>query len=349
MVSTVSQALAPRPLQRRTDRRVAAGVAGGLADWLKVDVAWVRLVILCVMAGAGNAGLIAYAVAAAVLPPPGHALPSWDNLVGLCRLGVLLFGAAIFNGSRILLDGSPNVWLPLDAIMLLGLATLLAAGYASSSAAQYVDARTRVLAWTPVAAFGGAIAAGVVVAPAFRWDVLVPFGAVLASAILGAKAWSGSWRPFVAPALVTTVFAIGFVAADIDLRGGVGNVDLAPTDARAVPSDVERAVGRVEIDLTGLPRDSPPLRIDTHVGIGDLTLTVPEGSRVDIDARVGRGTIDAPSLSSEPESSVFGVTTKRRLPTQDWRFGGTRGKPRLSVTLRARVGAGSIEIAEVDS
>ncbi|MEZ0241124.1 MAG: PspC domain-containing protein, partial [Chloroflexota bacterium] len=54
-------------LYRSRDDRMIFGVAGGMADWLDVDPAIVRIV-WALLIFAGGAGLLLYIVAAIVIP-----------------------------------------------------------------------------------------------------------------------------------------------------------------------------------------------------------------------------------------------------------------------------------------
>ena len=73
-------------LRRRTEERLVAGVAGGIADWLNAPAGFIRLVLLLV-GSRSSVVILAYAAAALLLPARGHNRPSWDNLIGLGRLG----------------------------------------------------------------------------------------------------------------------------------------------------------------------------------------------------------------------------------------------------------------------
>ncbi len=59
----------PRKLYRSRDERIVAGVCGGLADYLNMEVGLVRVlfVVLTVLTGFG-VGLVAYAVGALAVP-----------------------------------------------------------------------------------------------------------------------------------------------------------------------------------------------------------------------------------------------------------------------------------------
>nr|WP_223198569.1 PspC domain-containing protein [Solihabitans fulvus] len=89
------------PLRRRRSGRVIAGVAGGLADHLGIEVFWVRA-LFAVLAALGGAGVVAYGLFWAFAPqaPPGGREPETtakerQQAIGLAALGV---GLAIVVG-----------------------------------------------------------------------------------------------------------------------------------------------------------------------------------------------------------------------------------------------------------
>src|SRR4051794_26371798 len=106
-VVTTDAAPPYRRLYRRTDGRVIAGVARGLADLLGFDVAVVRIVFV-VLAAAGGSGLAMYAMfwVFAPLHPDEGDQPSRSRDLGLLvslgavTLGVLLLLPVLGIGLR---------------------------------------------------------------------------------------------------------------------------------------------------------------------------------------------------------------------------------------------------------
>jgi phage shock protein PspC (stress-responsive transcriptional regulator) len=121
-VSNPSSPVRPA-LRRRTEQRLLAGVAGGLADWLNAPVVFVRLVLF-LLAGYSSIPAAVYAGAALVVPARGHNRPSWDNLIGAGRVGLLFLVPAVAFGSSLdlsaLFDEAPSVWIPVVALQLTG-------------------------------------------------------------------------------------------------------------------------------------------------------------------------------------------------------------------------------------
>lgn len=68
----------PRVLTRSRDDRVIAGVCAGAARYLNIDVSVVRIVTVAIMLFAG-VGLLAYVVAAVVIPEEGNERSLWQQ------------------------------------------------------------------------------------------------------------------------------------------------------------------------------------------------------------------------------------------------------------------------------
>lgn len=227
-VATAAQPARP-PLRRRMEHRLVAGVAGGLADWLNAPVAFIRVLLLVAMTASPWTGA-AYALLALLLPARGQQRPGWDNLVGLGRLAILFAASFLFLG-QIPLNGlfaqPPEAWIPRVGLVLVGAVAFFSSSYALANKREKVDARTTVLGAAPVAAFAAAIAAGLLLAPSFRWDRVVPLGVVLAAMALLLGLRHGHWRAFVAPALLAATAAGVAVGADVRLQGGIGDRQVA--------------------------------------------------------------------------------------------------------------------------
>lgn len=108
----------PARLTRSKTDRMVAGVAGGMAEYLNVDTAWVRLVWLALLFL--SVGLPLYIVAWIVIPEadtataatttPVRAAPAGDNgkiIVG----GLLILGGAAMLANRFL-PWMKDLWVP---------------------------------------------------------------------------------------------------------------------------------------------------------------------------------------------------------------------------------------------
>lgn len=96
-------------------------------------------------------------------------------------------------------------------------------------------------------------------------------------------------------ALATSISAIN---VSRDVGGGVGERTWSPTSVVAAERPFRLGVGDARLDLGALPPGSD-VDIDVRLGIGSLTISVPSDAVVLVDGRVGAGTmelLDQPSL-----------------------------------------------------
>jgi phage shock protein PspC (stress-responsive transcriptional regulator) len=336
----VSRAAVPERarLRRRTEHRLLAGVAGGIADRLNAPVAFVRFFVFLACTWAPWA-LAVYAGAALLIPAGGRSRPDWDNLVGLGRLGLVFAGPWLAAPSLDIgeaLGGSVSWWIASWGLLAGGAAVMLSADYRRGRGRTREEARATVLAALPVAGCVVLLAAGMVLLPDVRWEHAVPLAALsggLALLVVGR-------REYVGPALLALAAAAVFVASDARLDGGVGNMRVVPADPSGEPIVVHRAVGDVDIDLGALRRDAGTVEIEATVGVGDLDVHLPPGTQVVLDAAVGRGSIEAWGLTRDAMVQGF----DRRLIGVDRIVG---GRPRgATVRIAADVGLGSVRISQ---
>jgi hypothetical protein len=127
-------------------------------------------------------------------------------------------------------------------------------------------------------------------------------------------------------------------ASRIEVQDGVGDRTWAPVPATGTTA-FELGAGSATLDLSGL--DTPtarttPQRIDVEMGAGDLTILVPDGLDVRVDASVGLGDISH-------QGGVGGTTqtggTDRSTST-------VIGDQPVQVIVDAQVGLGEITIQE---
>jgi phage shock protein PspC (stress-responsive transcriptional regulator) len=75
---------AARPLRRSGDDKMLAGVAGGIARYLNVDVTLVRVIIVALALITG-AGVAAYIAAWLLIPADGEDQPIAATWIAACR------------------------------------------------------------------------------------------------------------------------------------------------------------------------------------------------------------------------------------------------------------------------
>ncbi|MEO7370508.1 MAG: LiaF domain-containing protein, partial [Ilumatobacteraceae bacterium] len=143
-------------------------------------------------------------------------------------------------------------------------------------------------------------------------------------------AFAGRARWLIVPAVATSVAAvlaaaIGFAGVEIAHRNSDHTVFIQP--GATVAGQYHSGVGDFHLVLTDHPTD---VVTSIDVGIGDLTVDVPDDAHVQIDARVGLGSIDALGGSRNGYRRVLSIDDQKdRVHT---------------IRLTLRVGVGSIEV-----
>jgi predicted membrane protein len=168
----------------------------------------------------------------------------------------------------------------------------------------------------------------------------VPWRAILPAALIaiGLATVAGSFRGrqealMVVGVVLAVVLSVA-VAADWDLEvplaGGVGDRSEQP----ATPADLtdyQLGAGDFYLDLRQLAVPPGTTAVKARVGFGDLTVDLPGGVAVEVDARAGVGNV---SVLGREESGVGS-----RLELRDQDGGGDR-----RLVLDLRVGVGQVEV-----
>lgn len=143
--------------------------------------------------------------------------------------------------------------------------------------------------------------------------------------LFGRARWLMALVVFTAAPLITAA------SLDVPIDLSSGQRTLAPATVEELPAAYELGAGELAVDLTGLDLDGERVELDVNVGLGEVTVTVPEGMGLEATASAGLGEVDAFGARTEG----FGVErTARRAPTGD---GGT-------LVLDARAGLGVVTI-----
>ncbi|HEV3213477.1 MAG TPA: PspC domain-containing protein [Acidimicrobiales bacterium] len=255
-------------LQRSRSRRMLAGVAGGIADRLDVDVSLVRVAFV-VLACAWGLGVVVYLALWALVPVEpssdapgtrgeleGESTSPW--LAALLLAGVLVFGLLVvttwWRGPR-WGTGFGLLW-----VVLLGVVVLIAVRRPSQSALRA----------------GSGVTAR------------APRGAILLRAIviLGVGA--------VTLAIVATGAFFALVASTgVPFTGGIGDRVYQPTSLAQVQPTYRTAIGNLTVDLRRVHFTSRTTRVTASVAVGLLTVEVPPGVVVDVSAHSGFGNVVA--------------------------------------------------------
>lgn len=330
-------------LRRRTEHRLVSGVAGGIADRLNAPVGFVR--VLIVLASAPAPWTIwAYAGATVLIPPSGRDRPDWDNAVGLVRLGLGVSVPVVALAGDVVLNepfrGPAGWWVAYLGLIAAGAVALLGGDYWRGRARSRAETRSVVIAALPVVACAAALGAAMLLAPGVRWERWLAVPAVVGAAALALGAHRGRTDGVMAPALVALALTGAVIAADARLEGGLGNIRMTPGPQEGERIVARRAIGNVALDLRRVAKAGRAVSVDASIGVGTLRIHVPERARVELDARVGKGSLDL-LLSFDP-GTLQGFDQHVRqtyLPRNKSRAASV---PRIRV--KADVGLGAIKI-----
>ncbi len=163
---------------------------------------------------------------------------------------------------------------------------------------------------------------------AFGWATIVLGGGLVVGAFAGRARW------LIIPALATAIAALiaaGLIFAGVGLTNRAGSRHEYIGPYNQVAREYRTGAGDVELWMADYPLDAST---SVEVGMGKITVIVPDGARVQVDARVGIGSIDTLGSSKSGYRRTLTLDTKQ----------GTK-----SIKLRLRVGAGSISVRRASS
>lgn len=115
----------------------------------------------------------------------------------------------------------------------------------------------------------------------------------LALGVIGAGLLIGTWwghaRLLIVLGLVLLPVALAASLVDVPLEGGWGARRFSPTTADDVREEYRLLGGDLTIDLTNVDAASEPIAVAASVAMGELSVLLPDGAGVEIDATVGGG------------------------------------------------------------
>jgi phage shock protein PspC (stress-responsive transcriptional regulator) len=287
----------PRPGARRLyksrDDRMIAGVCAGLAEYFGIDPVIVR-VIAVALVFAGGAGLLAYLAAWLLVPEqgagpddgPGRAATIAGVIALVLAVCVLL---PLWNGP---FNGHWSG--PFVGLVFLGLAGLgvwyLASGE-QPAAGGVRDVVRRAGFGLALLAVCGILAVGGAWATAAGGGTVVAVVIVVLGVWLVASAFIGGARWLILPALALALPAGVVSAADLDVRGGIGERQYRPLAADQVRDTYRLGVGQLIVDLRDAKLPAGDRRVHIDLGVGQAVLVVPRDACVATAAKIGAGQV----------------------------------------------------------
>ncbi len=164
------------------------------------------------------------------------------------------------------------------------------------------------------------------------WALALAVGVVLVGVAVAVGAFFGATG---ALAVIGTLLAAAMVlvaAVDVPLHGPIGDRSYRPVAVTELEPSYELAIGTLRVDLRDLLLPAGTTRVETTVGIGELTVIVPAGVRVEVDARVKAGESVVLGNSEDGWGVTQHVTTGAEAVTGP------------TLVLDAEVGFGNLEV-----
>ena len=120
-------------------------------------------------------------------------------------------------------------------------------------------------------------------------ETFVAASVVVIGAALIVGAWWGGSPTLIGIGLATAAVLGLVMAVDVDLDGGVGDRIYRPATASTLQERYRLGVGSLWVDLRGTELPQGTTRVETSLGVGELTVVVPDGVRVEASgsARIG--------------------------------------------------------------
>jgi phage shock protein PspC (stress-responsive transcriptional regulator) len=351
-MSTTETQSAPKELHRSRDERILAGVAGGLGRYFDISPTFFRIgfVILTLV---GGAGILLYVAAALVIPDEGQT----DSIVSeaLRRhrdrpwllAGVALVGIALVSLIA-QADFWPNSGFAWTLLLLGGLAIVIAQRRTNDGSppleTEAPAARPRAPSlFLPVMgallAAAGALALLDAVGVDIRWDVALAGGAIaIGLAVVAGAATRRRTGGLVVVGVFLAALAIAVSAIDVELEGPIGERTYTPALASDVHGKYEMSIGDLTVDLTetNLASDT---EIDANVGIGSLTVLVPDDVVAHVDASASAGEV---TVFGRSDDGVDAEISDNSIP-----FGATQSGTVKTIQIDAHVGLGDVSVSRV--
>ena len=314
------------PLRRSRSDRVIGGVCGGIARQYAIDPVLLRILVVVLTLFSGGTFLLAYVLGWIFITDdpayPSMPMPGAPTAPGAPYGGpsYAAGGTGTFvDPATGIVHGAPTYAPapPREPRSFLGLITVSVAVIVGGVLALLSVSGLHIRAVVVVAAMLAIVAIGLIVG-AFR----------------------GRARWLIAPAVVlllaTQLAAVVPRALNGSFDGGVGERRWTPTVSQ--PAPFELGAGDARLILGSLP--AGPATITAHVGIGQLTVTVPPNTRVVLHAHVGAGEVDLPGIAPQSGTSLETQTTIEPPAGRD---------VTTTVDLTVDIGLGQLEVRRATS
>ena len=288
---------AARRLTRSSTDKHVAGVAGGLGRYFGVDPLIFRVAFGVSLLLSGL-GILAYLALLAFLPTDDGE-PAWienrskaTTIVLVVVMGAI--GVSMLAPPAFILG--PGLF-AVAGISVLGVILYRAFGGSARDDPARAIARATLVLIVLAAAMGAATGVGFVAAigggPAIAVISIFAGLGLIGAGLLGGPRW------LILPVIVLVLPLAIVSAADLDLRGGVGERKDRPVSVADLRPEYRIGVGHIDLDLRDMRPSSTPTEVNLRVGIGEARVRVPLGACVVTRGKIGVGAADLPERVDE--------------------------------------------------
>jgi hypothetical protein len=148
------------------------------------------------------------------------------------------------------------------------------------------------------------------------------------------SAWFGRARGLIPLGIVLLIATLPAATIDVPLSGGTGNHEYVPISRAELRPTYQMGIGRLDVDLRGVPLAGRTTRLRAQLGIGNLVVDVPSTVKVVVSAHAGAGAV-----------LLFGGS-QGGWPAEQTRTVVGTGAGELDLDLR--VGAGAVQVHRFD-
>jgi hypothetical protein len=168
----------------------------------------------------------------------------------------------------------------------------------------------------------------------FSFLAILPAALIVVGVVLVGAARSGRHSPLIVLGIILTVILTIASGFDIRLQGGVGERTERPRALAEVEPEYHLSVGQLTLDFRAVDFARGPTTVEASVGIGQLTVRLPDEALVAVTGHAGAGQV---MLFGRENNGLDADLTVRRPPSLV--LGGTD-----VLTLDLSVGLGQIEV-----
>jgi phage shock protein PspC (stress-responsive transcriptional regulator) len=337
-----------KELHRSRDDRIVTGVAGGLGRYFDLPPIFFRVGFV-VLALVGGAGILLYAAAALVIPDEGkHDSVAVQALRDHRDRPWLLIGVALVALATLSLIAQAHFWPNGGFAWALLIVGAIAIGWSQRrdrEARPAVEGQPAPPRRPSIAlpvfglllAAAGFLALLGVLGVDVPWDIALAVGAIAVgvSVAAGPLLHVRTGGLFVV-GIVLAVLAVFVSTVDIRFEGSVGDKTVTPATASDLERNYDIAAGELVLDLRETELPAGVTHVDANVGVGQLTIRVPENTALDIDASAGAGELNVLGRHVDGWDQELHVNEVSPLGTSE-------------LVLDAHVGLGNVTIRRAGS